>query len=241
MSRHFGSVVRAKMNIERNQPAKSAATQTGCFRLQGWQWGFLALAALLISAASVAYLPVDDDGAMTAGFQGSGLHSADLDGALRSAEKHRSGVMLLLMAGALSMAAAYFYVRRLHRSLTTLQHAAGRIAAGSLDTDAAAGGVREVAAVGAALNEIAANQQEILLHVWNRAQHSMAVLDGICSRLAPSENTALAGELQRLRGDLQWLRSLGAGAEMYAIRIENGRILSDCEARTGSEAAPSDK
>lgn len=134
---------------------------------------------------------------------------------------------LALVAAGLAAGGIYLYAHRVRRSVARLQAAAARMAAGQLDTDAAAAGGGVFGGIGEALNEIAANQQEILLHVWNRAQNSLALIDGICGRLPDRPDAALYGDLQRLRRDVQFLQTLGEGAELYGIQIAHGRILSD--------------
>lgn len=197
-----------------------------------------ALAALCLSAAVLMASSPAVAGVSSPGGSAEPLQPAPTNEPLRIDGLRRELAMLAVLAGGLSIAGACWAVQRLRRALTQLQAAAGRIAEGHLDTDAAVGSVREIAAIGDTINAIAANQQEFMLHVWNQTHHSLNLLDGICRKLPEQGNGDLKAGLQRLRRNIQSLHVLGEDAEFYGIRMEKGRLLSATGLATGSGKKP---
>ena len=123
-----------------------------------------------------------------------------------------------------------------------------QMAEGRLDAAVPQGPRNEIGRIGGAINELAVNLQEILLHVWNHSRGVTALLNQI--REAPSE-TMLPGvkrHAEEILREIQDLQTLVRAFACYDIHLEDGRILAadarddhrpdGPSHRTGLEAPP---
>lgn len=101
-----------------------------------------------------------------------------------------------------------------------------QMAGGRLDAAVPPGPRNEVGRIGGALNDLAVNLQEVLLHAWNHSRRVTALLDRI--REAPSE-APLPGvkrQAEEILRDIQDLQALVRTFACYDIHLEDGRILA---------------
>lgn len=92
----------------------------------------------------------------------------------------------------------------------------------------------DIGEVGGVINDLAANLQEVLLHVWHHTTHSMALIDGINKNLMKLNRhglpQAIAEDVEGVRQNIQEMQDLVRAFEYYDIQLEDDRILA-AEAR----------
>lgn len=88
--------------------------------------------------------------------------------------------------------------------------------------------------IGGVINDLAANLQEVLLHVWHHTTRSMALIDGINKNLMRLNRhdlpQGIAEDVEGVRQNIQEMQDLVRAFEYYDIQLEDGRILA-AEAR----------
>ena len=150
-----------------------------------------------------------------------------------------------LLIGAACLSAAFIYTRKLLDPLDDVQQTAARIAVGRLDQPARITGKDETAVLAELVNDIAANQQEILLHLWNQTGNSIQVIDRLQSAInSRFSNDGLAGmkkDLASIRSNMESLRALVNGVEFFQVTLSNNRVSASSDPCSGEprEAKPS--
>ena len=133
-----------------------------------------------------------------------------------------------LLIGAVCLSAVFIYTRKLLAPLEDVQQTAARIAGGRLDQPAEVTGMDETAALAELINDIAANQQEILLHLWTQTGNSIQVLDrlqaGIDSRFSNDGLAGMKKDLASIRSNMEGLRALVNGVEFFQVKLSNNKI-----------------
>lgn len=88
----------------------------------------------------------------------------------------------------------------------------------------------DIGEIGGVLNDLAANLQEVLLHVWRHTTRSMALIDGINKNLMRLNRHGLthgiAEDVEGVRQNIQQMQDLVRAFEYYDIQLEDGRILA---------------
>jgi HAMP domain-containing protein len=110
-------------------------------------------------------------------------------------------------------------------------HAVREMAAGRLDASVPQDAPDEIGELGRRVNEMSANVQEALLHVWQATGECQRLIDDARRELGgspPEEVAAALSNLDQGRKTIEALRSFVAAFEFYEIRIDpdEDRLLS---------------
>jgi len=187
-------------------------------------YSLFGLALVLSTTASPAWLqarksPQTDPAAV--GSTGTALFS-DI--------QRQSWMWAGLMIGIASLGATFVYSRKLLAPLDDLRLKAARVACGRLDQPAEIREEDETGALAELINDIAANQQEILLHLWNQTGSSIQVIDRLQASInGQFPNDGLAGikaDLASVRNHMENLRALADGVEFFQVQLTNGKIAA---------------
>lgn len=144
---------------------------------------------------------------------------------------------LLLIIGAGCVAAALVSLlwlriaaRAIQRPIRIIQHAVDRMAQGKLNETIAIDTADEFGRIGNGINELAANLQELLLHIWKQTgqcAHSLETLrrGSAYEKGAPSA-TELQSALDQLAGAVENLRAMAKAYVFYDVRLEGNQTLA---------------
>jgi methyl-accepting chemotaxis protein len=138
-----------------------------------------------------------------------------------------------LLIAAACLSAAFVYTRKLLAPLEDVRLTAARIAGGRLDQPAEITGKDETAALAELINDIAANQQEILLHLWNQTGNSIQVIDrlqaGITGRVPNDGLAGMKKDLASIRSNMENLRALVNGVEFFQVKLSKNKVSASSD------------
>ncbi len=161
-------------------------------------------------------------------------------------EKIQHHMMLVMFIVFLCVTAVMFvFIRNIVRPLDKMSVAAKRMADGHLDETVPTQAPYEICVVGELINDLAANLQEILLHVWNHAQHTMVLLDQISKKTRSQSDTSLmpteiVADFECVRQDIEKMQAMVEAFEFYNIKLEKGKVVASENPRHSDlKAAPS--
>jgi methyl-accepting chemotaxis protein len=124
----------------------------------------------------------------------------------------------------------YLFVKRIVVPLNLVTQIAKDLSRGNLSVSALKNPHGDVGELGAALNDLAANFQEILLLMGTTVGNSSSTVEKI-ERALETPNAASRDEireqLEDLRKDLNLLRSLVHEFEFYQTRFDGQKVVSD--------------
>ena len=143
-------------------------------------------------------------------------------------------LLLLLSSGVITIAATGFFWlhitwRRLNKPVRTIDRAVSRLAAGKLNVTVAIESADEFGKIGAGLNELAANLQELLLHIWKQSGQCMALLEKEGARVNPASCTPpchAAAAHQQIYESIENLREMARTYVFYDVRLEGEQTLA---------------
>jgi methyl-accepting chemotaxis protein len=142
-------------------------------------------------------------------------------------------IFFTMLITAVALFATYFYPRKLLGPLEEVRLTAGRIAGGQLNQPAAIRNRDEIGAIAELINDIAANQQEILLHLWNQTGHSLDLIDRIKSGIVhacPNDGLVrVNNDLSSVRHSMESLRALADNTGFYQVRLQEGKACATSE------------
>lgn len=134
-------------------------------------------------------------------------------------------LLLGLLVFAFMVGAVIVIRRRFVIPLADIQNALQRIASGRLDQKVSISGEGEIASMGEAVNDIAANQQEVLLHLWSQTEHSIGLIDriadGVKVGLNNGDSISVRADLKSVRSNMENLKGLTDGISFYNVRLED--------------------
>ena len=139
-------------------------------------------------------------------------------------------LLLGLLVFAFMIGAVIVIRRRFVMPLADIQDALQRIATGKLDQKVSISGEGEIASMGAAVNDIAANQQEVLLHLWSQTKHSIDLIDRIADSVKVGmhngDSTRVRADLNSVRSNMENLKGLTDGITYYNVRLEDNTVVA---------------
>ena len=139
-------------------------------------------------------------------------------------------LLLGLLVFAFMIGAVVVIRRRVVMPLADIQDALQRIATGKLDRKVSVSGEGEIASMGEAVNDIAANQQEVLLHLWNQTRHSIDLIDrianGVKAGMHNGDSTSVRADLNSVRSNMENLKGLTDGITYYNVRLEDNTVVA---------------
>ena len=183
--------------------------------------------------------------ASTAGGPGAGQAKASMPAAAVAADQtakarwlnpQRSNwIWAGWMLGAASLAASFVYTRKLLAPLDEVRRTAARVACGRLDRPADVRREDETGTLAGLINDIAANQQEILLHLWNQTGNSLQAIERIhadIGRQFPNDGLArIKADLSSVRTNMENLRALTDGVAFFQVQLRNRTVTAATDRR----------
>ena len=122
------------------------------------------------------------------------------------------------------------FTRNIIEPLDLIGKAAKKIADGHLDETVPVRNQDEIGNIGELINDLAANLQEILLHVWNHTTDDILLLDHICEEVNAGEDNGFSEkvkeELGVVRQDIEDMQAMVKAFDYYNIRLDNDRVFS---------------
>jgi len=129
------------------------------------------------------------------------------------------------------------FTRNIIEPLDLIGKAAKKIADGHLNETVPVRNQDEIGNIGELINDLAANLQEILLHVWNHTDDDIVLLDHICEEVNSSKDNGLSKkvkqELAFVRQDITDMQDMVKAFDYYNIRLDNGKVIGRDEAEGG--------
>ena len=151
--------------------------------------------------------------------------------------------MILVMAIVMLcvIATMVVFTRNIVEPLDLIGKAAKKIAAGHLDETVPVGNQDEIGNIGELINDLAANLQEILLHVWNHTEDDIVLLDHICEKINTGPDNGLFPEIKQevafVRQDIEDMQDMVKAFDYYNIRLDNGKVIANTEDEPEGNAA----
>lgn len=159
------------------------------------------------------------------------------DGASEAAiatEKHRSVFQQVAISGVLAgvfcIVLLVLLQRQVFGPLNEIERCLGEISRGRLNVIAPRHGCREVRVVEDGVNALAADLQEILLHVWNRSERALQVVErveDIYGEEKEGRNFQLVKEnVGAARKELEEMRALVEAFVLFDVELQNGDAIA---------------
>jgi methyl-accepting chemotaxis protein len=140
--------------------------------------------------------------------------------------------MLLVMLIVLIcvIATMFVFIRNIVEPLDLIGKAAQKISNGRLDESVPIRNHDEIGKIGELINDLAANLQEVLLHVWNQTAADIAILDDVYNELNTRHCDEISPEIKNrvksVRQDIDNMQSMVKAFDLYDIRLNNGKVLA---------------
>ena len=156
---------------------------------------------------------------------------ADGDAHAQLLQRMRYGLLAgTLLALAILSALYIFVAHRILHPLERVAAAAGRMAAGRLDTTVPVQDRDEIGRIGELFNDMAINLQEFLLLVWNQTGSALDALDGIHRQLedpqlAPMDK-AIQAHLQSARQNLGSVQTVARSFDLYDVLLTGHKAVA---------------
>lgn len=138
-------------------------------------------------------------------------------------------LMGLIMGALLSGMGLYF--RWVVKSLKTLRRTAEAISAGKLNLSVRTTPPGPFGKLSEIITEIAVNQQEILLHIWNHCRQASTILDtmtqhhGHSNETDPADSAKPHHGLLRIQGHMQEIQAIVTSFDFYDVQLNGGRMV----------------
>jgi len=143
--------------------------------------------------------------------------------------QHRM-ILVMTIVMICSIATMVVFTRNIIEPLDLIGKAAKKIADGHLNETVPVRNQDEIGNIGELINDLAANLQEILLHVWNHTDDDIVLLDNICEEVNAGQDSGLSDkvkeELAFVRQDIEDMQNMVKAFDYYNIRLDNGRVIS---------------
>lgn len=121
-------------------------------------------------------------------------------------------------------------IHQINRPIHELQRAVSRLAHGELNETVDIGSHDEFGQIGAGINELAANLQELLLYIWKQTGQCTAIvkqLNEIVAEIQNEPNARKADELVRcLSESVENLKEMAKAYVFYDVRLEGEKALA---------------
>lgn len=166
-------------------------------------------------------------------------HSAETTGTAVSRQLPVADIrtsLLLLLTGGLLMNAGLGYLwyrvlsRKFDRSMNTLLRALEQLARGRLNETVSIDTPDEFGRMGASINELAANLQELLLYIWKQTGKSLTILEHIHNNPDLIHERRLTLEslryLSQLTESVDDLREMAKSYVFYDVSLDGNKTLA---------------
>lgn len=210
--------------------------KNGFSHIRKWLWGFLFL--VILTAAFTFLLTYQEilrslDEAVL-GSSGSSVSAGQPIAAVQwTALKFR--LHLLFTAGLVVISAGgYLWIRvvsqHLNRPIRVIRQALSRLASGKLNETVSLETTDELGQIGAGINELAANLQELLLYIWKQTGECNFLLEQIkenhSGNPAQAPNAVNPEQLHKLDEAIQNLREMAKAYVFYDVRLDGEQALA---------------
>ena len=144
-------------------------------------------------------------------------------------------VLLVLGAGSLTVLLVSFIwlrivMRQIHRPMLAIRRALFRLAQGRLNETVTLNSVDEFGQMGAKINELAANLQELLLCIWKQTGQCLTTLEKLQDDSEQHHNCALPEQnieqLQQVIASIENLREMAKAYVFYDVRLDGEQTLA---------------
>ena len=121
-------------------------------------------------------------------------------------------------------------IHQINRPIKKLQRAVSRLAQGQLDVTVDISSADEFGRIGAGLNELAANLQELLLYIWKQTGQctaSVEKLDFVSGEIPDDAQAQRADEIiQQLNESIENLKAMAMAYVFYDVSLEGEKALA---------------
>lgn len=207
--------------------------------IRKWLWIYLFLVILTtVATYLLLYQEITRSLAMHALLM-SGLSSKEIETTYQAWQVSlRLRLLLLLTAGVAAAGGLGFLwvklvARRMSRPIGIIHRAVSRLASGKLNETVDIDTADEFGQIGAGINELAANLQELLLYIWKQTgqcsrhvQEIRSELNTDCSAPLISDNLKQLNELSEA---IQDLRKMAKAYVFFDVRLEGEQTMAISE------------
>ena len=141
--------------------------------------------------------------------------------------------IIFILSGGLAVAAGLGYTwyritsTKLEQPIRVIQRAVNQLARGQLNETVAIDSPDEIGQIGAGINELAANLQELLLYIWKQTGQCLAWLEHIENNPDLRHNSRLTleslGYLKQLSESIEDLREMAKSYVFYDVSLEDNK------------------
>jgi methyl-accepting chemotaxis protein len=121
-------------------------------------------------------------------------------------------------------------IHKINRPILKIQRAVSHLAQGKLNETVEIGSSDEFGQIGAGINELAANLQELLLYIWKQTGQCMNILEQIQHHAGDCQGEALTAkadaQIQQLSESIDNLREMAKAYVFYDVRLEGEKALA---------------
>ena len=209
--------------------------KNGLAYIQKWLFIYLAVVILFATVLFlVIYLEVTGTmAALEFGHEGGTVISSDKLSDVLTGMRLR--LLLILSGGGLAcVVLGYAWmrlaVRQMGRPVRTISRAMSKLAKGQLNETVAIETSDEFENIGSSINELAANLQELLLHIWKQTGQCLTLLENIQSNPDLRHDKRLTleglGYLKQLSEAVEDLREMAKAYVFYDVSIEGTKTTA---------------
>ena len=209
--------------------------KNGLSYIRRWMWLFLLIVVLTITAAfTFTYNEISND---------LDQYSSEVQKTYPDADKAGnmsiSGIKLrifLLLTGTLffilllSVLWLRSAIHQINRPIQKLQRAVSHLAQGKLNETVDIGSTDEFGQIGAGINELAANLQELLLYIWKQTGQCAAIavkIEAISKEITDEPQAKRAAELtEQLSESIENLREMAKAYVFYEVHLDGEKALA---------------
>lgn len=209
--------------------------KNGLSYIQKWLATYLSMVILIVIVLFlVVYMQVADTVAALELGQGNDLVSSS-GRTITAIAGLRLRLVLILSGGVLAcVVAGYAWmrlaVRKIGRPVRTISSAISKLAKGQLNETVAIETSDEFERIGGSINELAANLQELLLHIWKQTGQCLTLLESIQSNPDLRKDKQLTleglGYLKQLSEAVEGLREMAKAYVFYDVTIDGAKTTA---------------
>ncbi len=139
-------------------------------------------------------------------------------------------VLIMIIVLICVIATMFVFIRNIVEPLDIMVKVTKKIAKGHLDQTIPIQNQDEIGQIGELINDLSANLQEILLHVWNHTGKDIELLNNISKELqfkketiCPDVNKNIAIVAQ----DIEDMQNMVKAFDFYNIKLDSGKVVAD--------------
>jgi methyl-accepting chemotaxis protein len=160
----------------------------------------------------------------------------------KSADKNSGGISLdhvrygVMAGGAVMLATVIAATICLHnhvvKPLKELRRTLSRMSQGHLEEPVPRSRLNQIGGIGDLVNDLAADLQEVLLHIWNHTSHDLSLLNRIAAGFGEdSRVNGISPEIRKdfdfVRRDIENMQAMVKAFHLYRVQIVNEKVVSE--------------